>query len=98
MKFELIEKILKKKGFFGFTVKREKSRLTYTFRSISHFCVEIKVMKIKVNPKTFGTNNIVGSITINEQPIKDLKELTRILDYELRKIHKEAFIKTFKRV
>jgi hypothetical protein len=98
MKFELIEKILKKKGFFGFTVKREKSRLTYTFRSISYFCVEIKVMKIKVNPKTFGSNNIVGSITINEQPIKDLKELTHILDYELRKIHNEAFVKTFKRV
>jgi hypothetical protein len=98
MKFELIEKILKKKGFFGFTIKREKSRLTYTFRSISHFCVEIKVMKIKVNPKTFGYDNIVGSITINEQPIKDLKELTHILDYELRKIHKEAFVKTFKRV
>ena len=98
MKFELIEKILKKKGFFGFTVKREESRLTYTFRSISHFCVEIKVMKIKVNPKTFGTNNIVGSITINKQPIKDLKELTHVLDYDLNKIHNKAFVKTFKRI
>lgn len=98
MKFELIEKILKKKGFFGFTVKREDSRLTYTFRSVSYFCVEIKVMKIKVNPKTFGSNNLVGSIVINEQPIKDLKELTHILDYDLRTIHKKAFVETFKQV
>ena len=98
MKFELIEKILKKKGFLGHTVKREDSRLTYTFRSISYFCVEIKVMKIKVNPKTFGSNNLVGSITINEQPIKDLKELTRILDYNIHTIHKKAFVKTFKQL
>jgi len=98
MKFELIEKILKKKGFLGHTVKREDSRLAYTFRSISYFCVEIKVMKIKVNPKTFGSNNIVGSITINEQPIKDLKELTHVLEYGLRTIHKKAFVKTFKRI
>ena len=98
MKFELIEKILKKKGFFGFTVKREDSRLTYTFRSVSYFCVEIKVMKIKVNPEKFGSNNLVGSIVINEKPIKDLKELTHTLDYDLRKIHNETFVKTFKRV
>jgi hypothetical protein len=92
MKFELIEKILKKKGFLGHTVKREESRLTYTFRSISNFCVEIKVMKIKVNPKTFGSNNLVGVITINDNPIKDLNELTRILDYDIRKIHNKAFL------
>jgi hypothetical protein len=98
MKFELIEKILKKKGFFGFTVKREDSRLTYTFRSVSYFCVEIKVMKIKVNPEKFGSNNLVGSIVINEQPIKDLNELTHILDYDLRTIHKKAFVKTFKQL
>jgi hypothetical protein len=55
-------------------------------------------MKIKVNPKTFGSNNLVGSIVINEQPIKDLKELTHILDYDLRTIHKKAFVKTFKQV
>ena len=96
MKYELIEKILKKKGFLGHTVKREESRLTYTFRSISNFCVEIKVMKIKVNPKTFGSNNLVGMITINDEPIKDLNELTRILDYDIRKIHNKAFVKTFK--
>ena len=97
MEFEEIEKILKEKGFFGFTVKREEAKLAYTFRSTSHFCVEIETTVIKLNPNTFGSKKLVVNVAINGNNIEDPKELMTALD-NLNAIHRKAFVKTFKQV
>ena len=91
MKFKDIKRLLAKYGFFGFTVKRGDKRLTYTFRSISYFCVIIVVDVIRVNPETFGSKTIVGRITINDREIEDLRGLKKQLDniYPLQKKERE---------
>ena len=98
MNFKDISNILKQKGFYGFTVKRGDHKLTYTFRSISHFCVMIAVEVIRVNPETFGCKTMVGRITINGQEIEDLKELKNALKNDVYSLHKREFVKTFKKV
>ena len=98
MNFKDISNILKQKGFYGFTVKRGNHKLTYTFRSISHFCVMIVVEVIRVNPDTFGCKTMVGRITINGQEIEDLRELKNALKNDVYSLHKREFVKTFKKV
>ena len=98
MNFKDISNILRQKGFYGFTVKRGDHKLTYTFRSITYFCVRIVVEVIRVNPETFGCKTMVGRITINEQEINDLKELKNAFKNDIHMLHKKEFVKTFKKV
>ncbi len=98
MNFKDINNILNQKGFYGFTVKRGNHKLTYTFRSISYFCVMIVVEVIRVNPETFGCKTMVGRITINGQVINDLRELKNAFKDDIHSLHKREFVKTFKKV
>lgn len=98
MNFKDISNILSQKGFYGFTVKRGNHKLTYTFRSISYFCVRIVVEVIRVNPETFGCKTMVGRITINGQEIEDLRELKNAFKDDIHSLHKREFVKTFKKV
>ena len=51
---------------------------------------------LKVNPKTFGSNTLVVSISFNGEKVKDFKEFMNTLD-NVRSIHKKAVVKTFKK-
>lgn len=95
MDFKEIEKLLRKYGFFGFTVGRKDKRLSYTFRSISNYAIVITVEVIRVNPETFKTTKLVGRITINDREIEDLRELKKQLDniYHLQKKEREKLYK-----
>lgn len=95
MDFKEIEKLLRKYGFFGFTVGRKDKRLSYTFRSISNYAIVITVEVIRVNPETFKTTKLVGRITINDREIEDLRGLKKQLDniYQLQKKEREKLYK-----
>lgn len=95
MDFKEIEKLLRKYGFFGFTVGRKDKRLSYTFRSISNYAIVITVEVIRVNPETFKTSKLVGQITINDREIEDLRGLKKQLDniYQLQKKEREKLYK-----
>ncbi len=95
MDFKEIEKLLRKYGFFGFTVGRKDKRLSYTFRSISNYAIVITVEVIRVNPETFKTTKLVGRITINDMEIEDLRGLKKQLDniYHLQKKVREKLYK-----
>ncbi len=95
MDFKEIEKLLRKYGFFGFTVGRKDKRLSYTFRSISNYAIVITVEVIRVNPETFKTTKLVGRITINDMEIEDLRGLKKQLDniYHLQKKEREKLYK-----
>ena len=95
MDFKEIEKLLRKYGFFGFTVGRKDKRLSYTFRSISNYTIVITVEVIRVNPETFKTSKLVGQITINDREIEDLRGLKKQLDniYQLQKKEREKLYK-----
>lgn len=95
MDFKEIEKLLRKYGFFGFTVGRKDKRLSYTFRSISNYAIVITVEVIRVNPETFKTSKLVGRITINDREIEDLRGLKKQLDniYQLQKKEREKLYK-----
>ena len=95
MDFKEIEKLLRKYGFFGFTVGRKDKRLSYTFRSISNYAIVITVEVIRVNPETFKTSKLVGRITINDREIEDLIGLKKQLDnvYQLQKKEREKLYK-----
>lgn len=95
MDFKEIEKLLRKYGFFGFTVGRKDKRLSYTFRSISNYAIVITVEVIRVNPETFKTSKLVSRITINDREIEDLRGLKKQLDniYQLQKKEREKLYK-----
>ena len=95
MDFKEIEKLLRKYGFFGFTVGRKDKRLSYTFRSISNYAIVITVEVIRVNPETFKTSKLVGRIVINDREIEDLRGLKKQLDniYQLQKKEREKLYK-----
>lgn len=97
MDYKRIKKILEKKGFRGLFIKRVKANhLAVTFMNISYYAVEVVVEYLKVNPKTFGNNTLVVSISFNGEKVNDFKEFMNTLD-NVRSIHKKAVVKTFKK-
>lgn len=95
MNYDKIRNILEKNKFFAHTVKRNGSRLTYSYLSVPYYAVKIDVEVIKVNPKIFGIAKMVSSIIVNEKKIEDFKELMTTLN-NLHKIHNKERTKLFK--
>ena len=95
MNYDKIRNILEKNKFFAHTVKRNGSRLTYSYLSVPYYAVKIDVEVIKVNPETFGMTKMVSEIVVNEKKIEDFKEFMTTLG-SLHKIHNKERIKLFK--
>ena len=95
MNYDKIRNILEKNKFLAHTVKRNGSRLTYSYFSVPYYAVKIDVEVIKVNPKTFGMTKMVSEIVVNEKKIEDFKEFIATLS-SLHKIHNKERVKLFK--
>jgi len=79
-----VVKILEKNWFYGFTVKRENNRVTYTFRSIRYPNVLISVKTLKIEPNKIPSKKIVLGIKFNDIEINGWKEFIK----ELKEIYK----------
>ena len=97
MNYDKIRNILEKNKFLAHTVKRNGSRLTYSYFSVPYYAVKIDVEVIKVNPKTFGMTKMVSEIVVNEKKIEDFKEFIATLS-SLHKIHNKERVKLFKQI
>ena len=97
MNYEKVNKLLEKNRFFGFTVSRNGSRLTYNYRSISYYAVEISVEVIRVNPETFGCKKLVASVVISGKVINDHRELLECLK-TIYKVQNEEQKKLYRKV
>jgi hypothetical protein len=95
MNYDKIRNILEKNKFLAHTVKRNGSRLTYSYFSVPYYAVKIDVEVIKVNPETFGMTKMVSEIVVNEKKIEDFKEFIATLS-SLHKIHNKERVKLFK--
>ena len=99
MDYKKIEILLNKRGFFGFTCKRDKKhrRFTYKFINVSYHGVDIIADTIKVDPKQFKCSKLVADIYINGEKMKDFKEFILTLN-DVYKIWKKIRYKDAKEV
>lgn len=90
-----VVKILEKNWFYGFTVKRENNRVTYTFRSTRYPNVLISVKTLKIEPNKIPSKKIVLGIKFNDIEINGWKEFINDIK-EIYKFNKKNYGNTKK--
>lgn len=85
-----VVKILENNWFYGFTVKRENNRVTYTFKSIRYPNVLISVKTLKIEPNKIPSKKIVLGIKFNNIEINGWKEFINGLK-EIYKFNKKNY-------
>ena len=97
IRFDAVEKVLKDNDFFGYTAKRDNGRITYTYRNIHYYLVNITVVTTRLNKEDMLSKKIVLGISINGKELEgwndfihSMKNVYKFQREELPKYVKKA--------
>jgi hypothetical protein len=72
--FDLVQRVLEKNKFFGFTAKRDKGRIEYTYLSVPCHHLTFKVLTTRLHQKDITSKKIVLGIKLNDKELEGWNE------------------------